>query len=424
MRNWVGHFFNLPSSWKLVLLTCWVLVLSFCQSPEDEKRIVLWHSYRGEERAALEEIVAKYNESDPLLKVKLLYIPTDAFADKLTNSIPRGKGPDIFIFAHDRIGDWAQKLLIEPLEFLMTDEFRDRFLEATLQSFIYRDEGLSRFVFEGSIYGLPLNFKVLALYYNRKFVLNPPKTTDELRELARRFTDRKKGVYGLVYPNDKLYFHSPWYFGFGAEIFDESGNVVLNSEGAARSMLFAKKLYQEDKIMPDEITSTLVTALFNDNRAVFVINGPWFKAEIREGLDYGIAVLPKISENKLSPARPFLTVEGVIMSAYSKKKKEAFAFMRYLTTKQSQLILARRGGQIPSLKEVYTESDIKNRNDLYVFKEQQTHSVPMPNRPDMKKIWTPMDNALSRVIYAGENPHTILQKVNKEVEEAIREGMY
>lgn len=412
-------FFKMKPSWFFLTFS-----LFFCQSPNDENKIVLWHSYRGEERAALEEIVQNYNNKNPIKQVKLLYIPTDAFADKLTNSIPRGKGPDVFIFAHDRIGDWAGKLLIEPLEFLMTNEFRDRFLETTLQSFIYRDEGLSRFVYEGSIYGLPLNFKVLALYYNKKFVSSPPKTTDELRALAKKFTDRKKGIYGLVYANDKLYFHSPWYFGFGAEIFNETGNVVLNSEEAQKSMLFARKLYQEDKIMPDEITSTLVTSLFNDNRAVFVINGPWFKAEIRPEVNYGIAVLPLISENKNQPAKPFLTVEGVILSAYSHNKKEAFAFMRYLASPEAQIILARKGGQIPSLKQVYQEKDIQNRPDLMVFKEQQANSVPMPNRPDMKKVWTPMDNALSRIIFAMENPEMVLQKVQKEVEEAIRESTY
>lgn len=395
-----------------------------CSSPANENKLILWHSYRAQERAALEEIVAKYNATAPEKPVKLLYIPNDAFADKLTNSIPRGKGPDLFIFAHDRIGDWAGKLLIEPLEFLMDDDFRGHFLEATLQSFMYRDDGLSKFIFEGSIFGLPLNFKVLALYYNKDLVSKPPKTTLELRQQARRITNKKKGVYGLVYANDKLYFHSPWYFGFGGELFDDEGNPSLSSPGAAESLVFARTLYRDDKIIPDEITNTLVTALFNDGKAAFVINGPWFKAEIREGLKYGITTLPLISEKGNAPAKPFLTVEGVFMNAYGSKKKQAFEFMRYLTSLDSALILARKGGQISSLKKVYEQSDIKGREDLMVFKQQQANSVPMPNRPDMKKIWTPMDNALSRVIYGGADPTKILLKVQREIEDAIKESTY
>ena len=34
-------------------------------------------------------------------------------ADKLAVAVPRGNGPDLFIFAHDRLGDWATSGLLE-----------------------------------------------------------------------------------------------------------------------------------------------------------------------------------------------------------------------------------------------------------------------------------------------------------------------
>src|SRR5687768_16653458 len=67
-------------------------------------KLVMWHSYRGAERAALEKVVAAWNATKPAAEVELLMIPYQAFADRITAAIPRGKGPDLFVFAHDRLG--------------------------------------------------------------------------------------------------------------------------------------------------------------------------------------------------------------------------------------------------------------------------------------------------------------------------------
>ena len=38
------------------------------------------------------------------VQIETLAVPYQAFADRITAAVPRGKGPDLFIFAHDRIG--------------------------------------------------------------------------------------------------------------------------------------------------------------------------------------------------------------------------------------------------------------------------------------------------------------------------------
>ncbi|MBN1210461.1 MAG: extracellular solute-binding protein, partial [Myxococcaceae bacterium] len=113
--------------------------------------IVLWHSYRAEEKAALEKVVAKFNETHPgKHKVTTLAVPYDAFADKITATVPRGKGPDLFIFAQDRLGGWIEAgNTVEPIDFYLDDELRKRFIPTTMEAMTYR----------GTVYGLPLNYK-------------------------------------------------------------------------------------------------------------------------------------------------------------------------------------------------------------------------------------------------------------------------
>ncbi|HXU29224.1 MAG TPA: extracellular solute-binding protein, partial [Thermoanaerobaculia bacterium] len=75
-----------------------------------QKEIVVWHAYRGDEKAAFEKVVANFNASPAGkgLKVTTLAVPYDAMADKITAAVPRGNGPDVFIFAQDRMGGWVE----------------------------------------------------------------------------------------------------------------------------------------------------------------------------------------------------------------------------------------------------------------------------------------------------------------------------
>ena len=91
--------------------------------------LTLWHSYRGAEEDALRKSVELFQEVNPEFNITLLSIPYEVMASKLTTAIPRGHGPDLFIFAHERVGDWTESGLLEPIQ-LDTDG--SEFFDATL----------------------------------------------------------------------------------------------------------------------------------------------------------------------------------------------------------------------------------------------------------------------------------------------------
>ena len=98
-----------------LLLWFLLLLLSSHAAARDTGCLKLWHSYRGDERAALDELIREWNGKHPELRVEPLALPYDAYANKLTSAIPRGHGPDLFISAHERIGDWAESGLGDEL---------------------------------------------------------------------------------------------------------------------------------------------------------------------------------------------------------------------------------------------------------------------------------------------------------------------
>ncbi|MCX7943144.1 MAG: extracellular solute-binding protein [Deltaproteobacteria bacterium] len=413
---------------KIIFLLFVPLILAFlgnCKKPEETKphkpqkqesrektKLVLWHSYRGAEKEALDKIIRSFNESEKEIMVESLPIPYDAFADKITAAIPRGHGPDVFIFAHDRIGDWAMSKVIEPLDLLVQENpsIIDNFPDSHIKSLTYK----------GSLYGLPMAFKSTALFYNKKLVNKVPGTMDELISIAKKITDPKEEVFGLVYEVGNFYFHSALFHAFGAKVFDENYRPAFTSKESIESFKFLSSLLKH-KIMPEEITSTLVTSLFNQNKAAFVINGPWFLGEIEKSVEFGVAPLP-IMDKKSAPSikeerrlTPFLTIEAIIMSAKSNYKKEAFKLMTYITSDNQAEVRLRDGSQTVSNKRLYEKDDIKSNPIIMAFFEQQKYAVPMENTPEMRMVWTPIQMAISKFIRGETNYKEILESTNKEI---------
>src|SRR3954465_11495393 len=116
------------------------LLLVFPFSALAQKEIVIWHGYRGGEKAAFEKVIEDFNKANTgKIHASSLAVPYDAFADKITAAVPRGTGPDAFIFAPDRLGAWiAAGNTVEPLDFFLDPTIKGRYLKATLDAMTYQ----------------------------------------------------------------------------------------------------------------------------------------------------------------------------------------------------------------------------------------------------------------------------------------------
>jgi arabinogalactan oligomer/maltooligosaccharide transport system substrate-binding protein len=375
-----------------------------------QKEIVIWHSYRGGEKAAFEKVVENFNKAQAgKIKATTLAVPYDAFADKITAAVPRGKGPDVFIYAQDRLGGWiAAGNTVEPLDFLIDDKVKARYLKATLDAMTY----------QGNTYGLPLNFKVTTLIYNKKLLPSPPKTTAELEAQAKKLSNPASGRFGLVYWYSDFYYHAALMNGFGGGVFGPNRKPTLNSAANVKSLDFLLKWINAG-FMPAEPSTALITSLFNEGKAAMVISGPWFLGEISKNVDYGLAPLPTIAAAGNKPMRPWITVEGVYVAAPSKNKEEAFAFAQYVTDVPSAKVLALEGRQTPANKGVYADAQVAGDPVLKAFRQQVDVAVPMPNLPEMSMVWSPATTAMNSVVKKSATPKQALDEAQKEVTQRI-----
>jgi arabinogalactan oligomer/maltooligosaccharide transport system substrate-binding protein len=393
-------FFSLQ---RILGMVFFALLLLVSRAVFAETTLVMWHAYRAEEKRALEAVMEAYHKKQKKIRVRLLAIPYDAYADKISAAIPRGHGPDLFIFAHDRIGDWAQNKILEPITFWVDEALLGQFFPKTLQVLVYKD----------ALYGLPLAFKSLALYYNKTLVKEPPRDTQTLIKLAQSLTDAKAGRFGLAYEAGNFYHHAAWLHGFGGAVF-KGGKLVIDSEASARALAFAADLQHKHALLPAEPTSQLVSSLFNQGKAAMVLNGPWFRGEIDAKIDYGVIPMPKVNETG-RPAAPFLTSEAVLLNRQGKQKRLAFEVMKYLTSKEAAMIRMTVGKQPVANPACYDTPEAKRDPVLMAFRKQLDTAIPMDNTPQMRMVWSPILNALGKVFRKQGTPQEALREASKEI---------
>jgi len=401
IKRWTGKLFP-------VLLGAWVCAsATVAQAATD---ITVWHAYRGDEKAAFEKVVAQYNAKQKDVLVKTLAVPYDAYADKITASVPRGKGPDVFIFAQDRLGGWVEAgQTIEPIDFFVDDKVTSQFVPGMMTAMTYRD----------TIYGLPLNFKSIAMIYNTALVKAPPKTTGELIKVAKGLTNAASGRFGLAYEYSNFFFHAALMNAFGGQVFAPGPKPVIDSPQNVQAVKTMLKWYREDGILPADPSSTLIASLFNDGKAAIVFSGPWFLGEVQDKVKYAIAPLPTVDEAGGKPMRPWLTVEGVYVSAGSQQKEAAYAFAEYLVSPDAALVLALEGGQLPTNKSIYSDPRVAKNATLQGFRKQLDTAVPMPNYAEMTLMWSPVTTAMNKIVKGSATPEVALKEAQAAVTDSI-----
>ncbi len=366
-----------------------VLFLCSGLSNAAPQKVTLWHSYRGKERAALEQTVADLNSSHADFQIELTFLPYSAYLNKINASVPRGNGPDLFIAAHDRIGGWADSGIISPVEGLLPEKTRERFFSKTIEPLVYKRK----------LYGLPTAFKSTALFYNRAMIKQAPVDTDQMLTLARKWTsggDDSQASYGLVWNHSDPYIHACWLFGFKGQIFDSHGELHLDSKGNIKSVEFVRKLVASG-FLPKDVDPVKVTTLFNSGRAAMVINGPWFRAEISKDIDYGVALLPQVSSSGIR-ARPFVGTEAVLLSAKAHDAGMAVRVMDLLTSDEAAGVRMRKGLQPVANVSLYGQQKDAADPALGIFRQQLKYAVPMSSSPEMSLVWEPLKMALDEAI--------------------------
>ena len=318
--------------------------------------------------------------------------------DKFQSAAGAGKGPDVFCWPHDRVGEWAKSGLIVPVH--PPARIKDEIEPSAWTAFTWQKQ----------LWGYPIAIEAVGLIYNKALVKTPPATFDEVVALDKALAS--SGKKALLWAYNQLFFSWPILAGGGGYVFgrDAQGNldpkqVGLNSPGALVGAELMARLIR-DGHMPQGARYSDMEAQFASGKLAMMINGPWAWDNVRKAkIDFGVGAIPSIGGR---PAKPFVGVLGCMITAPSKNKDIAREFIENHLLKAESLhtISADVPLGTPANKAYYQA--LSTDPNIRATMANALAGEPIPNIPEMGRVFPAMDAALEAISQGRQSPKDAL----------------
>ncbi|HET6439066.1 MAG TPA: maltose/maltodextrin ABC transporter substrate-binding protein MalE [Anaeromyxobacter sp.] len=327
--------------------------------------------------------------------------PEDA-PGKFQQAAAAGKGPDIWCWPHDRIGEWIQGGLIVPIT-------PSKAIIGGIDPKAWK-----AFTVSGKLWGYPLSIEAIGLVYNKDLVKTPPKSFDDVEKLDKQL--KKQGKSAILWAYDNTYFTWPLLAANGGFVFAKKPDgdldptkVGVNNKGALEGATLLRKLI-DTGVMPKGASYSAMEAGFGKGEIAMMINGPWSWDNAKKaGINIGVSTIPAVGK---SPGRPFIGVLGCMITGPSQYKAEAKEFLEnyVLTLDGLKTINADVPLGTPANKALFKEltGDPEKGPLIKATMANAQLGEPMPNIPEMGKFWASMASALENISNGRQTPKEAL----------------
>jgi len=348
--------------------------------------------------ASLEGVAAQF-EADTGIAVELVIKDFGSIRDEAITAIPTGEGPDILVGAHDWTGQLVAAGVVAPVE-----------LGAALSSF--RENAVSAFSFDGSLYGLPFATENIALVCNSALVPSQPSTWDEVvaAGVEVAMSTDNADPYHLYYIQTS----------FGAPVFEQNPDGSYTSTlgmGSEGGFAYAEWLAANGDTFSYMDYGTTEAAIKSGELACW-ITGPWAAPSIAEGLGedgYAIYELPSVGGQ---PASQFLGARGFFVSAQTDDPLYVNKFLsEYIASEAVQTEIFELGGRIPA--HIGALEAAADNKIVAGFGAAGANAVPMPSIPEMGSVWASWGTTQAAILSGAVDAREGWQKMIDEINAAI-----
>ena len=376
----------------------------------DSTPITVWVDI--ERKPALEDVAKSFTEETGI-EVKLVTKDFATVDQDFISQVPTGKGPDVIVSPHDKLGAYVSAGVVAPLEL---GDVADGFAEASLQAMTY----------DGKVYGVPYSIENVALVRNTDLAAAPAATYDEVIANGKAAGTEYPFLVGLSPEQGDPYHLYPLQTSFGSQVFaqnadgsyDASQLVLGDAAGVEFSNWLASQGAAGAGVFNANIDSDRAREFFLAGKSPYYLTGPWNVPAIAEaGINYAIDPLPSAGGQD---ARPFIGVNGFFLSSKSANALAATNFIvNYLSTEDAQMALFEVGGRPPALTAAY-ETAAAADPDVKAFGEIGQTGAPMPAIPEMGAVWSDWGNAELQIIKGeGGDPATIWTTASTNIQGKI-----
>ena len=309
----------------------------------------------------------------------------------ITDSFPLAaqvaKGPDIVIWAHDKVGEWADGGLIAPVE--ISEKYAHKFFPKAWQAVLH----------ENRPWGYPIALEAVTLIYNRKLLDGyPPTELSQLVSVNQTIQSEHPGTTTILWDYKSAYYSWGILDSAGGYVFEKKGSnydvdkVGVATDGCIEGLSKIIDLIHAG-ILPKSVSYSAVEELMVRDKLAMMISGPWAWSNlVRRGIEFGVAPVPGVNGK---PGRPFVGVMVAYVNRSSPNRDLVKEFLEHYLFTEEGLTAMNRGKPIgiPALISSYNKMAQDNTR-LQQLKSCVDYGEVMPNVPQMSRFFSAMGAAL------------------------------
>ena len=329
---------------------------------DKDEKITLTYWGLWEAKEAINPVIDEYQRNHPHITINYSQQSYKDYRERLQSALARGEGPDVFRFHNTWLAMLKEELEPAPSETCQLINLEENFYPVA-------NEDLK---VDSQIFGVPLTFDALALFYNSKLLKEagktPPSTWDEFQRTAKDLcvADSEDKSCG---PGAKIVTAGAA-LGTASNVdhFSDILGLMMLQNGAdlakpnGASAEDALKFYTlftiTDHIWDESLPSSVYA--FATEKVAMIFAPSWRAheiAQINPELEFKISSVPQLPGAQVSWATYW--VEGV--SSKSKNIQAAWDFLSYLSSKEALTQFYNQTTLLRDFGEPYSRKDLASQ---------------------------------------------------------------
>jgi len=317
-----------------------------------------------EPESVFADIIADYEKEHPRIKINYTqktFTDLDQYKTTLQIRTQQGTGPDIFRMHASWVNDLAEYLSPTPSDVMTAGQFKDIFYPVAYDSLVYND----------NIYGIPLMYDGLALFYDPVRLeaanLDPPETWEEFREAAVVLTERDEESKKIIRSGAALgvasnVAHASDIFGLMLAQNGVSYPDGLDSKKGEDVLTYYALYNTTDKVWDASFPNSLQA--FANGQTAMIFAPSWRAFDIlsyNPRLNYKVVPVPQIPRYEERYGRvSWASFWAESVSSKCAHPEEAWEFIKYLSSKEVQQKLYANEAVLRPFGELYSRRGLKD----------------------------------------------------------------
>lgn len=366
----------------------------------------------------LEAMIAAFETANPNIKVKYDAVGWDNYFTKLQTAMAGDNAPDTFELNYETFVTYASKGVLKDLNEYLKD----------FDASVYDKTALDAFKYEGTQYGLVESFSNVVFFYNKDLfdqagIAYPTKdwTWEDELEAAKKLTNEKEGIWGSYSPIQFWEFYKTIEQN-GGKIFDDKGNVVINSPENVETLQWMIDKVEKHKITPSDaqMSGQKSEDLFMAGKLAMMRTGIWMFGMFSDAtFAWDISLEPGNTQK----AHHFFS-NGVAISGKSKHADAAFKWISFLTSsKEATEIRVNSSWELPAVSDksvlnAYLEKEPPASREI-VFDALESLVVP-PVIEQWNELTDAVGKELEAAKYGTKSSQEALDAAKVAIEKIIK----